>query len=416
MTDPKKRVLEHIKEDEVIELTKKLCSFPSYSGHETECTRFLGEFMSENGLEVEYQEVEPGRLQTIGRMNGAGEGASMMFNGHLDVGPVLMYTWTKKGPYEPYVRDGYIHGHGIENMKGGVAAMVAAAIALKRAGIELKGDLVVCAVVGELQGGVGTKFLVENGVVTDYALVPEPSGLTVRTATAGCAEFLIHTYGLDKRVDAFEKMVKAWRALKEASREKKFDYRYFPGKPELPRINFGGVIGGIGWEHSFLRCPPGAPEVCTMGIDVRTVPGQTEESVREDIVKALQAIKTEDDDFHFKVEGPPATYTDEWPIFKHFAPPSNLPQDSRMVTVAAENHELVTGEPCVVWTQPHQYAYNDCGHLQEAGIQATTYGPIFRNYEYTDGSREDSMEIHQIMTTAKVFAISAIDICNTNER
>ena len=57
MTDPKKRVLEHIKEDEVIELTKKLCSFPSYSGHETECTRFLGEFMSENGLEVEYQEV-----------------------------------------------------------------------------------------------------------------------------------------------------------------------------------------------------------------------------------------------------------------------------------------------------------------------------------------------------------------------
>ena len=411
MLNLKRTVLDFIKEDEVIQLTEELCRFPSYSGAETECARFLGGFMEDNGLDVEYQEVEPGRLQPIGRIKGSEEGPSLMFNGHLDIGPVLMFTWTKRDPYEPYVRDGRIHGHGIENMKGGVAAMVMAAIAVSRSGISLSGDLVVCSVVGELQGGVGTKYLLDQGIITDYALDPEPSGLTVRTATAGCAEFLIHTMGLDKRVDAFEKMIKVREALMEASRRKDFEYAYFPGKPELPLIRIGGIIGGMGREHSFFRCPPGSPEVCTVGVDVRTVPGQTEEGVKNDLIRILTRLKVDDPDFHFEIEGPPATYTEQWPLFKHFIPPCNLPPDARIVRLTAANHEMVTGEKCVVWTQLHQTAYNDCGHLQAAGIEATTYGPIFGNYAYADGTTEDCMEISQIMTTARVFASTAVDVC-----
>jgi acetylornithine deacetylase len=296
-------------------------------------------------------------------------------------------------------------------MKGGLAAMIVAAIAVKRSGIQLKGDLVVAAVAGELQGGVGSKHLVDHGVITDYALVPEPSGLTIRTATAGCAEFLIHTLGLDKRVDALEKMIKVWKALKEANLAKDFTYNYFPGKPELPIILMGGIIGGTGREHSFLRCPPDPPDVCSMGVDVRTVPGQTEESVRNDLVRILGKLKGQDPDFHFEIEGPPATYTKRWPLFKHFEPPSNLSPEARIVKLTAKNHELITGEKAVVWTQPHQTAYNDCGHLQTAGIEATTYGPTFSIFKYFDGTTEDCMETCQIMTTAKVYAATAIDIC-----
>jgi acetylornithine deacetylase len=432
MDNLKYKVLENLNEEELINLTKEICKFPSYSGEETPCANFLAGFMEENGFEVDLQEVEPGRFQPIGTIKGDGTGPSLMFNGHMDIGPVLMHTWTKNDPYDPYVKDGRIHGHGIENMKGGVAAMVMAAVAVKRADIQLKGDLVVACVVGELQGGVGTKHLVDNGVITDYALDPEPSGLTVRTATAGCGEFLIHVFGLDKRVNAFKKMIRVYEALEEASRTKDFTYTYFPGKPELPVINIGGVIGGLGREHSFLRCPPGNPDFCTVGIDIRTVPGQTEESLKADLIRILSRLKVEDPDFHFEVHGPPATYNEKWPLFKHFIQPANISPDEWIVKLTAKNHEVVTGNKAVVWSQPHQYAYNDCGHLQEAGIKAVTYGPISapsqllsrpeaagglaRAFFYPDGSTEDCMEIFQVVTTAKVYALSAVDVCISTKK
>lgn len=432
MESLKRKVFDYIKEEEIIQLTKDICKFPSYNGKETPCNNFLAGFMEENGFEVEIMEVEAGRVQPVCRLRGTGEGPSLMFNGHTDIGPVLMFTWTKRDPYEPYVRDGLIHAHGIENMKGGVAAMVMAAVAVKRAGIQLKGDLVVCPVVGELQGGVGTKFLVDNGVITDYALDPEPSGLTVRTATAGCAEFLIHILGLDQRVRAFEKAVKVWEALEEASRKKDFTYTYFPGKPDLPLIQIGGVISGIGREHSFYRCPPNASDVCTIGVDVRTVPGQTEELVKNDLMRILSKLKIGDPEFHFEIEGPPATYTEQWPLFKHFIPPANISPDEWIVKLTAKNHELVSGDKAVVWTQPRQNAYNDCGHLQAAGVKAVTYGPISypglkypkrleahgraaAAFAYPDGTTEDCMEIYQIMTTAKVYAAMAVDVCTISK-
>jgi acetylornithine deacetylase len=423
------KIFELVDEEEVIQFTKDICSFPSYSGQETECAKFIANYMKENGFEVELQEVEAGRFQTICRIKGSGEAPSLMFNGHMDVGPVKMFSWTKRDPYKAYVRDGRIHVHGIENMKGGVAAMIMAAVALKRSGIKLEGDLVVCPVVGELQGGVGSKHLVDSGVITDYALVPEPSGLTIRTATAGCVQFLIHVFGLDKRINALDGMIKVIEALKEASRTKDFTFTPFPKKPDLPIIQIGGIIGGVGRDHSFYRCPPVFPDFCTLGIDVRIVPGQTENSMKNDLIRLLSRLKVDDPDFHFEVEGPPATYTEQWPNFKHFIPPANLPSDDRIVQVLAKNHELIMGEKATIWTMPHQNAYNDCGHLQAAGIKAVTYGPSYmplnraiiptyshgsadaRGFSYPDGTGEDCMEIFQIVTTMKVYITSAIDIC-----
>ncbi len=94
------------------------------------------------------QEVEPGRFQTVAVLKGGGGGKSLMLNGHIDIDP-LAAGWVRD-PWEPEISGDRIFGGGIRNMKAGVASMIAAAEAVRRSGVTLKGDLVLACVVGEL--------------------------------------------------------------------------------------------------------------------------------------------------------------------------------------------------------------------------------------------------------------------------
>ena len=77
----------------------------------------------------------------------------------------LAVGW-KRDPWTPSIEGNLIFGAGIRNMKSGVSSLVAAAEAVRKSGISLKGDLVLACVVGELQGGVGTTYLCRNGPLT----------------------------------------------------------------------------------------------------------------------------------------------------------------------------------------------------------------------------------------------------------
>ena len=106
-------------------------------------------------------------------------------------------------------------------MKAGVAAMVMAAVAARRARIPLRGDVLVAGVVGELQGGVGTVHLLRTGVRADAAIVPEPYGTeNILTKHTGVAEFAVHVIGrsahisrVSRGVNAISKMTKVIHAL-----------------------------------------------------------------------------------------------------------------------------------------------------------------------------------------------------------
>src|SRR4029453_6136911 len=124
------------------------------------------------GFESRLQEVDPGRFQTIARLPGTGGGTSLMFDGHIDIDPIPS-GW-KRDPWTPTIEGDRFYGAGIYNMKGGDAAMIMAAVAAKRAGVPLRGDVVFACVDGELQGGVGTVHLLKRGVRADWAIVPEP--------------------------------------------------------------------------------------------------------------------------------------------------------------------------------------------------------------------------------------------------
>ncbi|MFQ6028606.1 MAG: M20 family metallopeptidase, partial [Dehalococcoidia bacterium] len=158
------RVLQQVDREELVELGKSLVRIPSFIGEETALARWVASYLGSRGYEVELQEVERGWFQTVAVLKGSGQGRSIMFNGHLDINP-LAQGWTRD-PFDPWVEGNRLYGAGIRNMKSGVAAMIHAAEALRKSGVSLSGDIVVACVLAELQGGLGTKHLVDRGYKT----------------------------------------------------------------------------------------------------------------------------------------------------------------------------------------------------------------------------------------------------------
>ena len=207
-TTVEQRVLAQLNERELIELAGELIRIPSFCPDETPVARFLAGYFENRGYDVELQEVEPGRFQTIATLRGAGGGQSLMFNGHLDINSLMLGG--TRDPWTPSVEGGRLYGHGVQNMKGGVAAMISAAEAVRRAGVTLRGDLVVACVAGETQGGEGTYHLVQRGLRTDGVVLPEPFGIDhLVTVHGGIAHLAIHTYGVTGHISQIEKTVHA---------------------------------------------------------------------------------------------------------------------------------------------------------------------------------------------------------------
>ena len=118
---------------------------------EVEIARFVAAWLEEHGLEVEYEELAPGRANVIGRARGSGGGRSLMLNAHLDT----VALGGPDGSLAPRVEGRRLYGRGSYDMKGGlVAIMLAAARAVE---LELAGDVIVAAVADEEALSIGSE-------------------------------------------------------------------------------------------------------------------------------------------------------------------------------------------------------------------------------------------------------------------
>ncbi len=208
MTDLTRAVLAHIDRRELVDLAGALIRIPSFKTEETPVALFLEEFFRQRGYDVDLQEIEPGRFQTIAILRGTGGGASLMLNGHTDIN-ALTLRW-RRDPWVPSLEGDRLYGHGVQNMKGGLASIIMAAEAVRRSGVRLAGDLVVACVAGETQGGEGTHYLMERGFRTDAAVVAEPFGADhLVTVHSGIVHMAIHTYGVTGHIGRLEGTVNA---------------------------------------------------------------------------------------------------------------------------------------------------------------------------------------------------------------
>jgi acetylornithine deacetylase len=211
LTPTEQRVLERIDAAAVVELTSSLIAVPSVSAHETPGQRLVAARLAAAGMAVETFDVDvPGlaahplysaefdreeMLGVVGRA-GRGDGPVLLVDGHVDVVPPGGdEDWTSPA-FAPQVRDGLLYGRGACDMKGGLAAAIHAVEAIRAAGVELAGEVVVASVAAEEDGGAGTLALLQHGVTADGCIIPEPTGLAVVPAVAGALSWRITLRGL----------------------------------------------------------------------------------------------------------------------------------------------------------------------------------------------------------------------------
>jgi acetylornithine deacetylase len=411
--DVRQRVLSRIDDDELIALAGDLARFQSFSGQEKACAEWLGAYLDRHGFAVELPEPEPNRPNVVARLRGDGSGASLMFNGHLDVDPLSQDY--KHDPWRIEVRDGRLWGHGLANMKAGVASMCHAAVAIKRAGIPLKGDLVVAGVVGELQAGIGTRHLIETGRLTDLGLVPEPSDMVVRTMHSGVFTVLIAVRGQSgwiggmhryRTVNAVDKMADVVRALREI----RFTHTPNPDLPHLPKHLIGTIVGGLGdelllWRGSYV------PDTCMITFEVRMTPQMSVAGVLADIERVLQRCRAADPDLSVQALPPPAAYREPWRANPLVMPALDLPRDHPLaLSVTRHYRELIGAEPKVGSEDPGSYAGTDAGHLSGAGVKCLVFGPTGNTWA------ESWVELKKLHAHTRIYALCAAEILTTERR
>lgn len=268
-----------IDSDLVVRLTQELVRFRSINppGNEGEAAAFLAGTLRAAGLETEVLEVEPGRANVVARLRGDG-GRPLVFTGHLDVVPPGGQPWTHD-PFGGEQVDGRIYGRGSADMKGGVAAIATAMIAVARSGARPRGDIMLAATCGEEAGMTGARALVAGRALPrgGRLLVAEPTNLNVFHGEKGVLWLRVRALGRTAHgsmpwlganaIGAIARLIPRLEAYP-------FPYEESPllGAPTLS-VN---VIAG-GNKTNVV------PDLCEIEVDMRTVPGQDHEALVEGV-------------------------------------------------------------------------------------------------------------------------------------
>jgi len=419
------RVVERVNEDEVVKFAGDICRFPSPVKEETPLSRWLQKFFEERDYEVEMQEVIPGNWQVIARLPGTGGGRDMMLNGHIDHDPLGIDCID---PFTPKIEGDKLVAWGLGNMKGGIAAMIMAAEAIRTSGVKLKGDIVICPVVGETNefgDSSGTHHLISQGITADAAIVPEPYGPpdVINTVCTGTTTLVIHTKGScigsryneqrrldfgcfdtdvkDGPIDAFRKMVKVLDALEDM----KMSYEPWAKLPQAPGMVVGTVKAGRGRNHD-ERSSYFYADFCTAYAGFYYVPGQNPLTIRQDVINVIEKLKKDDPYLEYEVE---ETTIDA------ALPPIDAPSDLEVINTIKKSYTQVTGGQIreTGWPagMPSDHAY-----LITVGIPAVCYGPSSGWTHTIDDRHIHFAYIDELVLSTKVIAASCVNFCNTEKQ
>lgn len=210
LSDLEKRALNAIDEPGLLDFIGQLVAVPSLDGEETPAQELMARQMASLGLETDVWEIDfdslrrhPSYSAEVERVSGLGVAGwmgqgnlpTLVLNGHVDVVPTGEPTNWHYPPWQATLAGGNIYGRGALDMKGPLCCGLYAAKAIRDAGIQLKGKLLIQSVIGEEDGGCGTLATVLRGHTGDAAIVLEPTELMVAPAHAGALNFRVTVPG-----------------------------------------------------------------------------------------------------------------------------------------------------------------------------------------------------------------------------
>lgn len=376
---------------EYAEMSKEICRElvrrPSEDppGDTRAAASYISSLLSRNGIRCETVSPHAEKPSVIAAITGGRLGKHVVFNGHIDTFPAGdLSKWTVD-PFGGEMRDGRLYGRGAADMKGGVAASLAAFLMLNRLKDSLPGKVSITCVSDEEVGGPwGTRYLLKNRpeLYGDVLINGEPSSTGhVRIGEKGAfrARIIVDTSGghgayADFSANAIAEMTTVLnllsgfgkdvtavdpriRRLMENARES-YEALLGPGSVEKAlsySINFGTIRGGIMVNM--------IAENCEAEIDCRFPPG-TKCAVIEDWLKGIVG----------KV--PHARYE----IIKR-TEPVITPPDHPYVQMAKDVVEKITGKPASV---NFSLGGTEAVLWRSNGIPAVTYGPAHHHMGAAD--------------------------------
>jgi acetylornithine deacetylase len=365
------------------------------------------------GLQVSWQEVEEGRANVIGRLEGSGTGKCLMFNGHMDTSNTGRETYLTGIGYKPkaILKDGLIYGLGIYNMKGALVCYTQAVKAIQRAGVQLDGDVLIAAVVGEIEKtqwsdefvgkqfrgyGAGTHYMVNHGVLPDMCILGEPTDMQIILSHYGSVWVrfgvrgnYVHTaFAAGKQKESsIRRIHEVLGAIYEwiPAFEAKAAYNGLNGI-----VNVGCVRGGFPWRVSRT------PDRADVFLDLRVPPNMPLADARRAAKQLYLDLKKRFPeyglDFETFVSVPGAQIEENHPLVK---------------TIDAAHKKIMGTSPkrdTVLWC-------SDASVMTRFGIESANYGP-------SSGPRDkegEKVAVETFVNITKIYTLAIAEICGVRE-
>lgn len=335
-------------------------------------------------LEVLTHEPEPGRVSVVGRLKGQGGGRALMLNGHID-------TVGIEGMPEPFaaaIRNGKMYGRGAYDMKGSIAACMAAIKALVDAKTPLAGDVLLAAVADEEYFSLGTADVISR-YQADGAVVTEPTEMNICRAHKGFVWLEVETHGRAAHGSRFEEGIDAnmhmGRFLAELDKLEKNLRTRSPhplvGPPSLHAALLNGGSGLSTYSAS-----------CKLKIERRTIPGETEAQVRNEVQTLLDRLTAADPKFNGTVKA-----------FCTRAP-FEVSAEAEIVAAVEKAATRVRGVPP---RHIGQSFWMDSALFAAAGVETVVIGPVGAGAH----ADEEWVDLQSLVDLAQILAQTALNYC-----
>jgi acetylornithine deacetylase len=411
LTPAEAEVLDTIDRDALLRDLAALIAIPSLGGDETPAQEWMARQLRGLGLDVDVWamdfrtlEAHPSFSMEVPRTEGLGvvgtwgdgDGPTLVLNGHVDVVPVGDLTQWTSDPFVAQVRDGLVIGRGACDMKGGLAAALAALRALIAARAPLRGRVALHSVIAEEDGGAGTLATLLRGHRGDGALSMEPTQLMLAPAHAGALSFRVRVSGLSAHgcvreegvsaIELFRPIHDALLAL-EADRNARLRQPLFEPY-RLPYALSIGKIAAGDW-------PSSVPDTLVCEGRYGIAPGEDAAAAQREFEDAIA---------HAAQAHP--YLVDHRPVVEWWGGqflPAATPLDARIVSTSHDAIAEITGAPPRVLGMT--YGADMRLLVNDGGIPTVLFGPgdVRRAHR-----PDECVPIDDLLVVARVVALTAM--------
>ncbi|GJP91855.1 hypothetical protein CBS63078_1617 [Aspergillus niger] len=356
---------------------------------ESQIADYLTTWLEYRGIETHRIETVPGRPSIVGVIRGSGGGKSLMLNGHIDTVSLTSY---EHEPLSGHIgeKNGrpVIFGRGALDMKSGLAAEMAALATVKAKKIPLRGDVIFTAVSDEEDASQGTRDVIAAGWRADGAVIPEPTNRVLITAHKGFVWFEVDILGTAAHgsdpasgVDAILQAGWFLTALEEYQSRLPVDEMIGPASLHCSLIHGGEE-------------PSSYPSRCTVTIEFRTIPVQSDESILSDLKNILGGIAQIKPTFRYNEP----RMTLSRPSYKL---PVEHPLVQQTAAIAREVYgEYPTIDSMAIWC--------DAALLAATGIPTIVIGQAGQGLH----AKEEWVDVQSIREAEEIFVRLISEFCN----